>query len=111
MGWAFQTLNNEMLQVSEDIVKCEEMIQIEKDTIAEMEQSLKQHAFFYLKDETPNHMNSCDGCGKDDNGEIWAVRFIRESKAEIRRYKKIIKWKAEVLDTMKAQSKALRFVS
>ena len=111
MGWAFQTLNNEMLQVSEDIVKCKEMIQIEKDTIAEMEQSLKQHAIYYLKGETVNHMNSCDGCGTDDDGEIWAVRFIKESKAEIRRYKKIIKWKTEVLDTMKAQSKALRFVS
>ena len=111
MGWAFQTLNNEMLQVSEDIARCKEMIQIEKDTIAEMEHSLKMHSFNYLKSKEVFHMNSCDGCGKDDNGEIWAVRFIRESKAEIRRYKKIIKWKAEVLDTMKAQSKALRFLS
>ena len=40
-----------------------------------------------------------------------SVKPEKESKEEIRRYKKIIKWKAEVLDTMKAQSKALRFVS
>ena len=43
MGWAFQTLNNEMLQVSEDIARCKEMIQIEKDTIAEMERRHDKH--------------------------------------------------------------------
>ena len=36
MGWAFHTLQNEIESVKVDIIRCEEMIRIEKQSIKEM---------------------------------------------------------------------------
>ena len=111
MGWGFQSLQQEIESLELDITRCEEMIRIEKQSIKEMREDLARCSFRYLQGQELNCMNSCNGCGKDDDGVIWGVRFIKEAKADIRRYNKILKWKKEVLETMKAQSKALRFIS
>ena len=111
MVWSFQSLNHEMQSLKIDIDRCYESIDIAKQTIQEMEDDLKRCAYNYLREVDTNCLESCNGCGKDDDGVIWGVRFIKEAKADIKRYNKILKWKKEVLETMKAQSKALRFVS
>ena len=111
MVWSFQSLNHEMESLKIDIDRCYESIDIAKQTIQEMEDDLKRCAYNYLREVDENCLESCNGCGKDDDGVIWGVRFIKEAKADIRRYNKILKWKKEVLETMKAQSKALRFIS
>ena len=111
MGWAIHTLQNEIESVKTDIVRCEEMIKIEKQSIKEMQADLETCSFRYLQGQELNCMNSCNGCGKDDSGEIWGKRFIRESRSEIRRYKKLLKWKTAVLNTMQDQPRTLRKVS
>ena len=108
MGWAFQSLQKEIESAQLDITRCEEMIKIEKQSIEEMQDSLANCSYRYLQGLELNCLNSCDGCGKDENGEIWGKRFIRESRSEIRRYKKLLKWKNEVLKTMENQPKAFR---
>ena len=111
MGWAFTTLQNEMIHLKKEISTCEEMIEIEKQSIKEMQADLATCSFRYLQGQELNCMNSCNGCGKDDNGEIWGKRFIRESRSEIRRYKKLLKWKTAVLETMKSQPNNLLSVA
>ncbi len=111
MGWTFKSLHDEIQWIKQEIKQCKDMIVLEEDTIKEMNDELKVHEYYYLKGEPLNCLSTCNGCGKDDHGEIWGVRFIREAKSEIRRYKKIIKWKQSVLETMQAQSKSLRYVS
>ena len=108
MGWGFQSLQKEIESAQLDITRCEEMIKIEKQSIKEMQDSLAICSYRYLQGLELNCLNSCDGCGKDENGEIWGKRFIRESRSEIRRYKKLLKWKNEVLKTMENQPKAFR---
>ena len=111
MGWGFQSLQKEIESVELDILRCQEMIKIEKQSIKEMEQDLVTCSTRYLQGRELNCMNSCNGCGKDDEGEIWGKRFIRESRSEIRRYKKLLKWKTAVLKTMQTQPKHLRSVA
>jgi len=111
MGWAFHTLQNEIESVKVDIIRCEEMIRIEKQSIKEMRFELARCSFRYLQGHELNCLNSCNGCGKDDDGVIWGRRFIKESQAEIRRYKKLLKWKTAVLNTMQDQPRTLRRVS
>jgi len=111
MGWSFTTLQNEMIHLKEEISTCEEMIEIEKQSIKEMQTDLATCSFRYLQGQELNCMNSCNGCGKDDDGEIWGKRFIRESRSEIRRYKKLLKWKTAVLETMKSQPNNLLSVA
>jgi|TARA_R110001583_G_scaffold116803_1_gene267668 predicted RNase H-like nuclease (RuvC/YqgF family) len=111
MSWSFTTLQNEIEGLEEDIDRCNEMVELEYKTIEEMNKALGECSFNYLRDEIRRCPDVCDGCGKDDNGEIWGKRFIRESRSEIRRYKKLLKWKMEVLETMQKQPKHIRSVA
>ena len=111
MGWGFQSLQQEIESLEVDITRCEEMIRIEKQSIKKMREDLARCSFRYLQGQELNCMNSCNGCGKDDDGVIWGRRFIKESQAEIRRYNKLLKWKTAVLETMKKQPKHIRSVA
>ena len=111
MSWGFQSLQKEIESIETDIIRCEQMIRIERQSIKEMEQDLATCSHRYLQGLELNCLDSCNGCGKDDSGEIWGKRFIRESRSEIRRYKKLLQWKNAVLETMKTQPKHLRSVA
>ena len=111
MGWKFTDLQSEIEGLKDDIDRCNEMVELEYKTIEEMNKALAHCSFNYLGDGYTKCPETCDGCGKDDDGEIWGKRFIRESRSEIRRYKKLLKWKTAVLETMEKQPKHFRSVA
>jgi len=111
MGWKFTDLQSEIEGLQDDIDRCNEMVELEYKTIEEMNKALAHCSFEYLGNGYTKCPETCDGCGKDDDGEIWGKRFIRESRSEIRRYKKLLRWKMEVLETMQKQPKHIRSVA
>lgn len=111
MGWKFTDLQSEIEGLQEDIGRCNEMVELEYKTIEEMNKALAHCSFEYLGNGYTKCPETCDGCGQDDDGEIWGKRFIRESRSEIRRYKKLLKWKTAVLETMENQPKHIRSVA
>ena len=111
MGWKFTDLQSEIEGLQEDIGRCNEMVELEYKTIEEMNKALAHCSFEYLGNGYTKCPETCDGCGQDDDGEIWGKRFIRESRSEIRRYKKLLRWKMEVLETMQKQPKHIRSVA
>jgi len=111
MGWKFTDLQSEIEGLQDDIDRCNEMVELEYKTIEEMNKALAHCSFEYLGNGYTKCPDTCDGCGQDDDGEIWGKRFIRESRSEIRRYKKLLRWKMEVLETMQKQPKHIRSVA
>ena len=111
MGWKFTDLQSEIEGLEEDIDRCNEMVELEYKTIEEMNKALAHCSFEYLGNGYTKCPDTCDGCGQDDDGEIWGKRFIRESRSEIRRYKKLLRWKTAVLETMQKQPKHIRSVA